>query len=107
VDWCVRARRAGLGLTVVLGARVRHAGARTLGPASPDRLYYAARNHLAAVERLHPLRGWARWARLARVIGRNLTHALLQRDVPRASALAAVAHGALDFRRGCLGPRLG
>ena len=29
---------------------------RTLGAASPERLYYAARNHLRAVERLWPLR---------------------------------------------------
>src|SRR5262249_59294103 len=46
VDWCVRARAAGFELVVVLGARVRHGGARTLGKASPERRYYAARNPL-------------------------------------------------------------
>jgi GT2 family glycosyltransferase/glycosyltransferase involved in cell wall biosynthesis len=105
VDWCVRARDAGFRIVLVLGARVRHAGAQTLGPASPDRLYYAARNHLRAVEKLRPRRGVARWTRRWLVLGRNLAHALRQPDIPRGAALAAVLAGASDFRRGRSGPR--
>src|SRR5260221_2161884 len=56
VDWCLRARDAGFHLGVALGARVRHAGGRTLGVQSPDRLYYAVRNHLWVAERLRALR---------------------------------------------------
>lgn len=103
-EWCLRARRAGLGLAVVLGARVRHASAATLG-ASPDRLYYAARNHLRAADRLRPLTGVARNTREAAILALNLAHALLQGDVPRLRGARAVLEGFLDFRRGRFGPR--
>jgi GT2 family glycosyltransferase/glycosyltransferase involved in cell wall biosynthesis len=107
VDWSLRAREAGFTLVAVLGARVRHAGARTLGAASSDRLYYAARNHLRAAERRLALRGFARRSRLVLVVGRNLAHALVQGDVPRGAALVAVREGVRDFRRGVSGPRKG
>ena len=64
IDWCVRARRAGFGLAVVLGARARHVGSQTIGRASPERLYYAARNHVRA-------RGEARAPAAARGAGRG------------------------------------
>jgi GT2 family glycosyltransferase len=103
-EWCARARCAGLRLAVVLGARVVHEGAETLGPASADRLYYASRNHLRAVERLLELEGARRWLRRAAVVGLNLAHALRQDDVPRAAGLAAVLRGARDFLQGRSGP---
>lgn len=103
-DWCVRARRAGLRLAVVLGARARHAGASTLGPRSPDRLYYAARNHLQAAERNLPLVGPARWLRRAFIVALNLAHALRQGDVPRAAGVQAVLRGTSDYWRGRTGP---
>lgn len=103
-EWCARARRAGLGLAVVLGARVRHASAATLG-ASPDRLYYAARNHLRAASRLRPLTGVARRAREAGILALNLGHALRQGEVPRLAGARAVLAGFRDFRRGRFGPR--
>ena len=103
-EWCARARQAGLGLAVVLGARVRHASGATLG-ASPDRLYYAARNHLRAAERLRPLAGVARLAREAVILALNLAHALRQRDVPRLKGARAVLDGFHDFRRSRFGPR--
>ena len=105
VDWCARAREAGLGLAVVLGARARHGGSRTLGPASAERLYYAARNHLLAAERTLPLRGLSRALRAGRILGLNLLHALRQVDVPRQAGLRAVLAGAADYRRGRFGPR--
>jgi GT2 family glycosyltransferase/glycosyltransferase involved in cell wall biosynthesis len=104
-DWCVRARRAGLGLAVVLGASARHGGGRTLGAASPERLYYAARNHLRAAERLLPLSGLASWSRRAAIVALNLGHALRQSQVPRAQGVRAVLRGASDFWRGRFGPR--
>lgn len=105
-DWCLRARRAGLGLAVVRGARARHAGSRTLGSRSPERLYYAARNHLRAADRVQPLRGPAGWLRSGIILGLNLAHAMRQAEVPRGAGLLAVMQGAWDFRRGRFGPRL-
>jgi GT2 family glycosyltransferase len=104
-DWCARAREAGFELAVVLGARVHHSGGRTLGPASPERLYYAARNHLLALERLRPRGGAARILRDAVVVLLNLAHALVQSDVPRGPGLRAVLLGAGDAWRGRVGPR--
>src|SRR5262249_13723768 len=46
LEFCLRARRAGI-VTVRTGrARAHHQGGQSIGPHSPDRLYYAARNHL-------------------------------------------------------------
>jgi GT2 family glycosyltransferase/glycosyltransferase involved in cell wall biosynthesis len=104
-DWCVRARAEGFDLAVVTGAVVVHAGARTLGAASSDRAYYAARNHLRAVERLRPLSGLARWIRQALIVARNLAFALKQREIPRGRALASVVQGGRDFGRGRFGRR--
>jgi glycosyltransferase involved in cell wall biosynthesis/GT2 family glycosyltransferase len=106
-DWCGRARAGGFGLAVVQGAVVRHGGGRTLGMRSPDRLYYAARNHLRAAERLSPSRGAARWLRRAAIVWLNLSHALRQGAVPRFDAVRAVLIGSLDFGRGRFGPRGG
>lgn len=104
-DWCVRARREGFELAVLLGAIVRHGGSRTLGAGSPERLYYAARNHLRAAERLLPLRGPKRWLRGARIVCLNLAHALLEGQVPRVEGVRAVLSGTSDFWRGRFGPR--
>jgi GT2 family glycosyltransferase len=104
VDWCVRARRAGFGLAVVLDARARHEGSATIGHASPDRLYYAARNHLRCVEKLEPqslLRGW--WRRWA-VLALNLGFAVKQSGVARGPACRAVLEGYRDACRGRFGP---
>jgi glycosyltransferase involved in cell wall biosynthesis/GT2 family glycosyltransferase len=103
-EWCVRARRAGLGLAVVLGAVARHHGGRTLGPTSPLRLYYAARNHLRALERLDPASGPRGWLRTGAVIAMNLAHALRQSTVPRGEAVRAVWRGVADHHRGISGP---
>jgi GT2 family glycosyltransferase len=104
VEWCARAGQVGLGLAVLLGARVRHVSAATLG-ASPDRLYYAARNHLRAADRLQPRTGGARFAREAAILALNLAHALRQGEVPRLQGALAVIAGFQDFRESRFGPR--
>jgi GT2 family glycosyltransferase len=107
LDWCVRAREAGLRLEVVLGARARHEGSATLGPSSSDRFYYASRSQLRAAARLWPLAGAAAALRTASILARNLAHAVVQRDAGRPGAVRAVLEGARDFRRGRGGPRGG
>jgi GT2 family glycosyltransferase/glycosyltransferase involved in cell wall biosynthesis len=103
VEWCARLAREGLGRAVVLGARVRHGGARTLGREAPARLYYAARNHLRAAERLLPRSGAGLWTRRLGIAGMNLAHALRQQDVPRSPAVRAVLAGTRDAWRGRAG----
>jgi GT2 family glycosyltransferase/glycosyltransferase involved in cell wall biosynthesis len=102
-DWCVRLARAGLEQAVVLGARAWHRGALTLGEASPARLYYAARNHLRAAERLAPRGGLGRWLRRASIAALNLAHAATQTSVPRGRAIAAVVSGTRAAWRGRCG----
>jgi GT2 family glycosyltransferase len=97
VDWCVRARRAGLTVAVVPRARVRHGGSRTIGRGA-DRVYYAARNHLRLVETLDPQPGTTGRVRRGAVLGLNLAHAARQRDIGRIEACRAVLHG---FRDAC------
>ena len=59
---------------MILGARVTHAGSATLGSASPDRLYYAARSLLQERRRtLH--------AQITRVFGAWEFYAVLA-DAP-------------------------
>jgi GT2 family glycosyltransferase len=105
VDWSLRARAAGFELVVVGDAFVRHDGSRTLGSASPDRLYYAVRNHLTVVERHAPLPTPRGWARRVAIVAFHLAHALRPGGAPRAGALAAVAEGVRDFARGRSGAR--
>jgi GT2 family glycosyltransferase len=105
VDWCLRARAAGFGLGVVLDARARHGGSRTLGRASPDRFYYAARNHARLLlEHRASARGFG-WLSLALAASLNLAHALRQAEGPRLVAARAVVEGVRDARRGRFGPR--
>ncbi|HEV8254456.1 MAG TPA: glycosyltransferase [Vicinamibacteria bacterium] len=104
-DWCRRARQAGLRLVVVRGAVAYHVGGATIGAESPDRLYYAARNHLRAAERLLPLQGLARWLRRGSILALNLALALKGSGVPRRVAVRAVLAGTADFWRGRFGPR--
>jgi GT2 family glycosyltransferase len=103
-EWCHRARRAGLELMVVFGARATHAAGTTLG-ASSDRLYYAARNHQRAVQHVRPLAGAGAALRRLAVLLQDLAHAVRQSDVPRLEGLRAVCAGFADFRRGRFGPR--
>ncbi|HET6897678.1 MAG TPA: glycosyltransferase family 2 protein [Vicinamibacteria bacterium] len=105
VDWCVRARRAGFSLAVLPSARARHAGRRTIGRGSADRLYYAARNHLRVAETLEPATRAHTLARRGTILALNLAHALRQRDLPRGRAVRAVLEGFQDACRGREGAR--
>ncbi|MFN8094403.1 MAG: glycosyltransferase [Vicinamibacteria bacterium] len=103
-EWCQRARRAGWRLRVVLGARARHSGSRTIGPASALRLYYAARNHVHAAERVRPCGAAATWARRLAILAMNLGHAASSPQVGRRAAVRAAWRGSRDAWRGQAGP---
>ncbi len=105
IDWCMRAGRAGLGLGVVLGARARHAGSKTIGRDSSDRFYYAARNHVRFLSRHGPSARIPLWLRSGAAAALELAHALSQRDTDRGQAARAVLSGLVDARRGRFGPR--
>jgi GT2 family glycosyltransferase len=105
VDWCLRARRAGFRLAVRLDARARHEGSLTQGRRSPERLYYAARNHVRLVERHGLIAGVPSRLRPLVVLALGVAHALRQRDVGRAQAAAAVIAGWRDGLRGRVGAR--
>ena len=104
VDWCLRARRAGLRLQVVAGALVSHASGASLPRLAPTALRYAVRNHLRACERLFPVSGVRRGTRLVGVVSLHLAHVLLRVRGRRGPALRAVLQGARDHLRGRFGP---
>ena len=105
IDWCLRARQAGLDLGVVLGARARHAGSQTIGPGSSDLFYYSARNHVHLLGRHRHASRIPLGPRLGAVAVLELTHALSQSSSGRMLAVRAVLAGLLDARRGRFGPR--
>ena len=104
VELCLRAARAGFGVACARQTFATHAGALTIGPRSPDRLYYAMRNHLSLLPALGgppslaPLRATS-------AVALGLLFAALRSDAPRAAGLLAVAEGVRDHLRGREGPR--
>ncbi len=104
VDWCLRARQVGFRLQVVEGALSVHASGGSLPRLSPTALRYAVRNHLRVCDRLLPLSGARRGARLLGVISLHLAHALFRGGGRRGLALRAVLQGARDHLRGRQGP---
>ena len=102
LDFCLRARAAGIG-TVVSPARAYHARAQSLPSRSPDRLYYAARNHLRLAASVHG--GNAGPARQLGVLLLNVASALKASPSHAPPRLLAVAAGCFDFYRGRFGPR--
>jgi GT2 family glycosyltransferase len=100
-DWCLRIRATGAAIVFVPRARVRHHGGSSGGGrASPNALYYHARNTLAVAERHRPLPRGARALRRGVVVG---THLLQARRDPEARR--AVLAGWRDYRAGRMGPR--
>jgi hypothetical protein len=80
-----------------------HEGGRTIGRRSPERVYFAARNHLRLARRIGsrpaPLRAGL-------IVGLNAAYVLLSGETPRVRGLAALARGAWHHVRGRYGPAL-
>jgi GT2 family glycosyltransferase len=101
LDFCLRARQAGLRTACVGGAVVLHEGSASIGRASPRRLYFATRNHLLLARRSGPPRSPAgRWLQTTSILGLNLMSVLLTSDVPRLQGLSAFVRGARDHFAG-------
>jgi GT2 family glycosyltransferase len=106
LDWCLRARRAGLSSAVVLDARAYHEGARAIGSDSSSRFYFAARNHLRLAKsgraRAEPL--GAPFRTLA-IVALNFAHACRPAPGPLSGRLGAVVRGTRDYFAGRYGPQ--
>lgn len=105
LEFCLRARRAGFATVLAGGAAVYHEGGQSIGPESPKRLYFAARNHLLMAQNAAPTAG--RIASLLRgvsIVALNVAHATRAPGGTMRSRLAAVARGTRDHLLGRYGP---
>ena len=104
LDLCLRARAAGLATACVGDAVVPHEGNASIGRASPQRIYYATRNHLLLAARNSPTElSLVRWLRAASIAGLNLAFVLTTRQIPAREGLFAFMRGVADYRAGRYG----
>ena len=100
LDYCLRARQAGL-LTACAGRTfVLHEGSVSIGRTSRLRVYYATRNHLLLSNRFGASSRVARWIRAANVMALNAAFAATVTELPRREALAGFASGVRDYFAG-------
>jgi len=81
-----------------------HEGGGSLGPASPRRFYFAARNHLLLARDHHSGGPLAGLVRPVAVVALNVAHALTSPGGSRSAKLAATLRGVFDYARGVFGP---
>lgn len=104
LDFCLKARRAGFATVLAGMATAYHEGGRSIGTASPRRLYFAARSHLLLAQRAEPSAG--RFVVLRRVVSivlLNLAHAARSSGGSLPARLGAVARGTRDYFAGRFG----
>ena len=105
LEFCLRARRAGFASVCVESAGVAHAGSLTIGPRSPQRIYFGTRNHLRLISGLPGRTGrGARLVRAGSVLALSLAHALMRSNTPLWPGIRAWYAGARDHFRGRYGP---
>jgi GT2 family glycosyltransferase/glycosyltransferase involved in cell wall biosynthesis len=93
LDFCLRARRAGFATVCAPDAVAYHHGSRSIGPRSPLRLYFAARNHLLLARRAAPRAAAMAALRGSWIVALNLAHALRGAAAPRAAGARQVLRG--------------
>lgn len=104
VDFCLRARRAGFETIAAGRAIAYHESGRSIGAASPDRLYFAARNHLLLASRVTPAPSAARHLfRTSTIVMLNLAHAAISSGGSMPQRFAAVVRGTRDYLAGRYG----
>jgi GT2 family glycosyltransferase len=104
IDFCLRARAAGVGTWLDASAVAYHEGGGTLAPTSPRRFYFAARNHLLLAHDHHAGGPVARLTRPTVVAVLNVAHALTAPGGSRAAKLGATLRGIADYLAGRMGP---
>lgn len=111
IEFCLRARRAGFDVLGVSEAIAYHEGGRSIGRMSPDRVYYAARNHLRLVAmNAGPSHAAGRFDKLRAglrgglVVGLNAGYVLLSGETPRVRGFGALARGVWHHLNGRYGP---
>jgi len=105
LDFCLRARKAGFNILCPPAARVLHQGGASLAPGSPERIYFATRNHLLLARRARPLPAPLSALRTANILALNLAHLALRAKVPRLAGTRALASGFADYCAGRFGAR--
>ena len=104
LDFCLKAARAGFASAVVPGASADHEGSLTIGPQSPRRLYFAARNHLLVGARMAPTNNRVLGAtRFASIVTLNALHATRAHGGTLTERLRAVLAGTRDYLAGRFG----
>lgn len=103
IEFCLRARRHGFGVLCVPGALAYHEGGRSIGRRSPDRVYFAARNHLRIARMVGNGHGVS-WLRGGLIVGLNAGYVLLSGDTPRIRGFGALARGVWHHFGGRYGP---
>jgi GT2 family glycosyltransferase len=96
LEYCLRAKRMGFRVMLVPDAVAYHEGGRSIGRRSPQRVYFATRNHLRLARSTLSGTRLSHAARGALIIGMNAAYAVLSPQVPLVGGLAAVARGARD-----------
>ncbi len=107
LDFCLKARRAGFETLCAADAIAYHQGSRAIGADSPERLYFATRNHLLLGSRAAPLPQPLSTLRGLSILALNLAYAIKGAGVPRGQAVNAVWRGAADHLRRRYGPAPG
>ena len=103
IDFCLRAKAAGLSTVLVDGALAYHQGGGTLAPTSRRRFYFAARNHLLLAHDHAaggPIVGLVRPFSVSAL---NIAHALTSTGGSRAGKLWATLRGVTDYLAGRMG----
>jgi GT2 family glycosyltransferase len=104
LDFCLKARRAGFATVLARSAAVYHEGSKSMGPDTPRRLFFAARNHLLLARRADPApNAFTSLGRTSSIVLLNVAHALRSRGGSLPVRLGAVARGVRDYARGRFG----
>jgi len=103
IEFCLRARRAGFDTLCVPEALAYHEGGRSIGRTSPDRVYFATRNHLRMGRMADGGRATT-WLRGGLIVGLNAGYVLLSGETPRIRGLGALARGVWHHLGGRYGP---
>jgi len=102
IDFCLRARSAGLHTGCVQDARAYHEGGRTIGRRSARRIYFGTRNHLRLAARAGPPAGLP--LRMGMVVGLNAAYVLMSPEAPLVRGASALVRGAWHHFTGRYGP---